>query len=125
METVGERYSPFVWLNFIMLRKKLKHRVPWSRKNNPLGFFFVHLTFLKFLALDITAYCISGIYCRALDEFNLDTVNKLSSEEKKPLRSQDSKLGLLGRNQRCYLCFMVTMRVGPKVRGRQSLLLGL
>ena len=40
-------------------------------------------TFLLYLALDITAHCICEIHGLALDGFDLNTVQKLSSKEKK------------------------------------------
>ena len=47
--------------------------------------------------------CICEIRGLALDEFDLNTVHKLSSKEKKSRRSQDSNLGLLGGKQECSL----------------------
>ena len=38
--------------------------------------------FLWYLALDVTANCICEAHCLALDEFNLNTVHKLSNKEK-------------------------------------------
>ena len=54
--------------------------------------------------MDITSNCICEIYCLALDWFDLNTVPKLSSKEKKSWLSQDSNPGLLGRKQECFLC---------------------
>ena len=45
--------------------------------------------------MDITAKCICGIHCVALDGFDLNTFHKLIIEEKK-WRSGDSNLGPLG-----------------------------
>ena len=42
------------------------------------------------LALDVTANCICELHCFALDGFDLNTVHKLSSKEKKSWRSQNS-----------------------------------
>ena len=51
------------------------------------------------LALDITANCICEIHCLALDGFDLHTVHKLSSKEKKILPVP----GLLGGKQETFL----------------------
>ena len=52
--------------------------------------------FLLNLALDATTNFICEIHCLALGGFDLDTVHKLSSKEKKSRRSQDSNPWLLG-----------------------------
>ena len=44
-------------------------------------------------ALDVTANSICEIHCLALDEFDLNTAHKLSSEEKKIQRRRDSSPG--------------------------------
>ena len=54
------------------------------------------------LALSVTAKCICEIRCLALNGFDLNTVYKLCSKEKKSTRSQDLNLGLLGG--RHFLC---------------------
>ena len=56
-------------------------------------------TFLKYLALDVTAYCICKIHCLALEWFNLNTVHKLSGREEKSRQSQNLNPGLLGWKQ--------------------------
>ena len=48
------------------------------------------------LALDVSANSICDIHCLVLDGFDLNTVHKLSSKEKKSRWSQDSNPGLLG-----------------------------
>ena len=53
--------------------------------------------FLYYLALDVTANCICEIHCLPLDGFDLNTVHKLSSKEKKSGRNWDSNPGLLGK----------------------------
>ena len=45
---------------------------------------------LLYFALDVTANCISGIHCLALDGFDLNTVRKLNNKERKSWQSQDS-----------------------------------
>ena len=49
--------------------------------------------FLKYLVLDVTANCIREIHCLALDGFDLNTVHKLSSKEKKILAEPGFKPG--------------------------------
>ena len=61
-------------------------------------------TFLKYLSIDITAYCICEIHCIALDEFDLKTVHQLNSKEKKSQLRRDSNPGLLGGKEECCLC---------------------
>ena len=56
-------------------------------------------SFQRCLALDITANCICEIHCLALDGFDLHTVHKLSSKEKKILPVP----GLLGGKQETFL----------------------
>ena len=56
--------------------------------------------------MDVTANCISEIACVALDEFDLYTVHKLRSKEKKSRLSQDLNPGLLGGKQECLHCAM-------------------
>ena len=51
--------------------------------------------FLYYLALAITANCISENNCLALDGFDLKTVHKLSSKEKKSQQCWNLNLGLL------------------------------
>ena len=48
-----------------------------------------------YVALDITSNCICKIHWLLLDSFDLNTVHKLSSKEKKSLRSPDWSLGLM------------------------------
>ena len=52
-----------------------------------------------YLAQDLAANFICEINCLALDGFNLNTVHKLSSEEEKSRRSQDTNPGLQGAMQ--------------------------
>ena len=63
-----------------------------------------HILFLQFLAPDITAICICEIHCLALGGFDLNTVHKISSEEKKSRRSWDLSPGLLGGKEECFHC---------------------
>ena len=65
-----------------------------------------HFNFLQHLTLDVNAKCICEIHYLALDGFDLTTVHKLSSKEKKSWRSQVSNPGLLGGKQECFLCAM-------------------
>ena len=60
--------------------------------------------FLWYLALDITANCICEIHCLALDGFDLNSVHKLSSKDKKSQQSRDPNPGLLGGKQGYFLC---------------------
>ena len=69
-----------------------------------LNFVFTPDTF--FVSPDVTANCICEIHCLALDGFDLNTVLKLSSKEKKSQRSRDLNLGLLGGKQECFHCAM-------------------
>ena len=62
------------------------------------------LVFLHYLALDVTENCICEIQCLALDGFDLNTVHKLSRRERKSWQSWDSKPGLPGGKQECFLC---------------------
>ena len=48
------------------------------------------------LVVDVIANCFCEIHRLALDGFDLNTVHKLSSKEKKSRQSQDSNPGLLG-----------------------------
>ena len=59
-----------------------------------------------FVALDVTTNSICEIHCLALDVFDLNTVHKLSSREKKSRWSPYSNPGLLGGKQECFLCGM-------------------
>ena len=52
--------------------------------------------FLQYLALDITATCICETHCLALDAFDLNTVHKLSSKEKKFSAEPGFKPGAAG-----------------------------
>ena len=56
------------------------------------------------LLLDLTDNCICKIDCEALHGFDLTTVHKLSSKEKKYQRSRDLNQGLIGGKQECFLC---------------------
>ena len=56
-------------------------------------------SFSQYLAMGVTANCICEIHCIALDGFDLSTVHKLSSKEKKSQLSWASNQGLLGRKQ--------------------------
>ena len=49
--------------------------------------------------MDVTANCICDIHCIAIDGFDLNTVHKLSSQEKKSQLRRDSNPGLLDGNQ--------------------------
>ena len=60
--------------------------------------------FLYYLALNATANCICELHCIALDGFDLNSVHKFSSKEKKSWKSQDSNPGLLDGKHECYLC---------------------
>ena len=59
---------------------------------------------------------ICEIHCIALDGFDLYTVHKLSSKEKKSQRSWVSNLGLLGGKQESFLCAMQPSKNLHKVR---------
>ena len=59
-------------------QRRSRVRIPFARDN----YFFVDIV-VEYLALDITANCFCKIIYLALDGFNLNTVNKLSSKEKK------------------------------------------
>ena len=59
---------------------------------------------LYYVALDVTATCISEIHCFAQDGFDLNIVRKLSSKKKKYQQSRDSNPGLLGGKQKIFLC---------------------
>ena len=67
---------------------------------------------MNYLVPDITAISICEINCLALD-----TVHKLSSEEKKSRRSWDLSPGLLGGKEECFLCAMQEKKKGEKLRG--------
>ena len=68
------------------------------------SYIFYFCNFFSYLALNVTANCICEIQCLALDGFNLNTVHKLSSKEKKSQRSRDSNQRHLGGKQECFLC---------------------
>ena len=70
--------------------------------------------FFKYLAMDITPTCICEIHCLALDGFDLNTVRKLSSKEKKSQLSQDSNPGLLGGKQEWFLCASQPLKMCQK-----------
>ena len=58
------------------------------------------------LDLDVTANCICEIRFLALDGFDPNAVHQLSSKDEKSQQSRDSKPGLLGGKQECFLCAM-------------------
>ena len=55
---------------------------------------------MQCLVLDITANCLCEIRCKALDGFDLKTVHKLSSKEKKILTDLGFKPGAAVREAR-------------------------
>ena len=67
------------------------------------------------LAPDITANCICEIHCLALDWFDLNTVHKLSSQEKKSRLTCDSNSGLQGGKQECFHCAMQPPNSSEKI----------
>ena len=70
------------------------------------SYIFYFCNFFSYLALNVTANCISEIHYIALDCLYLNTVLQLSSKEKKSQLSRDSNPGLLSGKQECYLCAM-------------------
>ena len=79
------------------------HRVIASVEEAPFDLYCFctveYLHFLFCLALAVTANCNCEIHCIALDGYNLNTVHKLSSKEKKSQPSWDLNPGLLGGKQ--------------------------
>ena len=61
---------------------------------------------LLYLAVDATSNCICEIHCLALDGYNLNTVHKLSSKEKKFLAEPGFDIGAAGLEARMLpLCY--------------------
>ena len=90
----------FDWRPIDSVLKSFWPRAPWWNGH-----------FLKYLALDVTAYWIREIHCIALDMFDFNTVHKLSSKEKKSWANQDFNTGLLCGKQECFLCALQPRRI--------------
>ena len=74
--------------------------------------------------MDVTANCSCEIHCVALYGFDLNTVHKLSSIEKRSLQSWDSNSGLLGGKHECFLCAMQPLPP-HKIRSKRMIIVWL
>ena len=98
LATVFPNKESFVWVGGTTWVAKSSQILALNILSTQLDLFFFVV-----LSSDITANCIGEINCLALDGFDLYTVHKLSSKEKKYCRSQISNPRLLGGKQECFL----------------------